>query len=218
MRSSRLTSFTAGALCMLVLGSGTAVAATGGKFILGRSNSASTTTTLTNTKGTALSLRAPAGRAPLAVNTSTKVSRLNADSVDGVSSENLARATNPTGVRSASSDAFESEEGVSGLDLLVAYADCPAGSTVTGGGYSDGSASGVVVDSSPGEDGTYWQVVVSVDPAAGEAPDAVLGWAVCYNPKGAIPRQAVARTSALEAKEVLTPQLREAAEQRADAR
>ena len=79
MRSSRITSFTAGALCMLVLGSGTAVAATGGKFILGRSNSASTTTTLTNTKGTALSLRAPAGRAPLAVNTSTKVSRLNAE-------------------------------------------------------------------------------------------------------------------------------------------
>src|SRR6187200_2903374 len=109
MRSSRLTSFTAGALCMLVLGSGTAVAATGGKFILGRSNTASTTTTLTNTKGTALSLRAPAGRAPLAVNTSTKVSRLNADSVDGVSSENIARATNPTGVRSASSSAFESE-------------------------------------------------------------------------------------------------------------
>ena len=218
MRSSRLTSFTAGALCMLVLGSGTAVAATGGKFILGRSNSASTTTTLTNTKGTALSLRAPAGRAPLAVNTSTKVSRLNADSVDGVSSENLARATNPTGIRSASSDAFESEVGVSGLDLLVAYADCPAGSTVTGGGYSDGSATGVVVDSSPGDDGTYWQVVVSVDPIAEEEPDAVIGWAVCYNPKAAIPRQAVARTSALEAKEVLTPELREAAEQRADAR
>jgi hypothetical protein len=202
---------------MLVLGSGSAVAATGGKFLLGRSNTASTTTTLTNAKGTALSLRARAGRAPLAVNTTTKVTHLNADSVDGVSSEKFARATNSTGIRSAYSDAFESEEG-SGPDLLIAFAECPAGSTVTGGGYSDGSASGVVVDSSPGDDGTYWQVVVSVDPAAGEAADSVIGWAVCYNPKAAIPRQPAARTSALEAKEVLTPQLREAAEQRADAR
>ena len=67
MRSSRLTSFTAGAICMLLLGSGTAVAATGGKFILGRGNTASTTSMLSNTRGTALSLAAPAGKAPLAV-------------------------------------------------------------------------------------------------------------------------------------------------------
>ena len=203
---------------MLVLGSGSAVAATGGKFLLGRSNTATKTSTVTNTKGTALSLRAPAGKAPLAVSNATKVTRLNADSVDGVSSENLARATNPTGIRSASSTAFESEEGVSGLDLLVAFADCPTGSTVTGGGFSDQSTSGLVVDSSPGEDGTYWQVVVSVNPDAEESPESVTGWAVCYNPKGAVPRQAVSRTSVSEAEKVLTPQLREAAEQRADAR
>ena len=59
---------------------------------------------------------------------------------------------------------------------------------------------------------------MSVDPIAEEAQDAVIGWAVCYNPKAAIPQLAVARTSALEAEEVLTPQLRETAEQRADAR
>ena len=89
MRSPRLTSFTAGALCMLVLGSGSAVAATGGKFILGRSNGASTTTTLTNSKGTALSLKAPANRAPLAVSNGVRVTNLNADKVDGVSAEGL---------------------------------------------------------------------------------------------------------------------------------
>ena len=126
MRSSRLTSFTAGALCVLVLGSGTAVAATGGRFILGRGNTASTTSTLTNTRGTALSLAAPAGRAPLAVSNGTKVARLNADTVDGLSSESFARASRTTTTVSAASTAFESAPGA-GEALLVAFADCPAG-------------------------------------------------------------------------------------------
>jgi hypothetical protein len=62
---------------------GTAVAATGGSFILGKSNSADAVSTLTNSTGPALSLRAPSGSAPLRVNRTVKVANLNADLLDG---------------------------------------------------------------------------------------------------------------------------------------
>jgi hypothetical protein len=65
---------------------GVGYAATGGHFILGHANSANQTSTLTNTTGTALSLRAPAGQAALRVNTGTKVANLNADRLDGLDS------------------------------------------------------------------------------------------------------------------------------------
>ena len=48
----------------------------------GNSNPSSSTTTLSNSKGRALSLKAPAGKAPLAVGNPTRVINLNADSVD----------------------------------------------------------------------------------------------------------------------------------------
>jgi hypothetical protein len=70
--------------------SGTAVAATGGTFILGQSNSASSVTRLTNSEGVALSLRSPAGTAPLAVNRPVVVTNLNADMVDGRHAADLA--------------------------------------------------------------------------------------------------------------------------------
>jgi hypothetical protein len=71
--------------------SGTAVAATGGTFILGKSNSADSVSTLTSSAGSALSLRSPAGSAPLQVNRRVKVERLNADLLDGIDSTGLAR-------------------------------------------------------------------------------------------------------------------------------
>jgi hypothetical protein len=76
--------------------SGTAVAATGGGFILGQKNTADTVSTLTNTAGSALSLRSPSGVAPLQVNRSVRVDRLNADLLDGRDSTAFARlgATN----------------------------------------------------------------------------------------------------------------------------
>lgn len=73
----------------LVGGAGAATAATGGTFILGRGNAATTPTGLTNTGGTALSLTSKAGTPPLAVSNSVKVSRLNADLLDGLSSSSL---------------------------------------------------------------------------------------------------------------------------------
>lgn len=70
---------------------GTAVAATGSTFLTGRSNTATTVTSLTNGAGTPLSLGARAGYAPLAVNSTTKVGRLNADLLDGLDSTSLQR-------------------------------------------------------------------------------------------------------------------------------
>ena len=74
---------------------GTAFAANGGSIVIGRSNSATATTTLTNSKGTALKLTSKSGTAPFAVSNSTKVSKLNADLIDGKDSTTLVnQATN----------------------------------------------------------------------------------------------------------------------------
>ena len=65
-------------------GTGTAYAANGGTFRLGQSNSATATTKLTNTKGTALKVISKAGTPPINVGSnSTKVSYFNADKLDG---------------------------------------------------------------------------------------------------------------------------------------
>ena len=90
LTSSTLTIVLAAGL--LVLGGiGVTMAATGGTFLLGKSNSAGATTSLTNSAGTALSLNSKAGTAPLKVNRTTKVSHLNADLLDGLDSSALQR-------------------------------------------------------------------------------------------------------------------------------
>jgi hypothetical protein len=68
---------------LVVAMSGTAVAATGGEFILGKANNATSVTSLSNTKGTALALSAPDGKPPLTVSNSTQVADLNASLLDG---------------------------------------------------------------------------------------------------------------------------------------
>lgn len=83
MRSRLLTTLLA---AMIVVGglNIAAYAATGGAFILGKSNSANKTTTLkSSANGAALKLAPKAGRPPLAVTSSQRVTRLNADQVDG---------------------------------------------------------------------------------------------------------------------------------------
>jgi len=79
------------ALIIAVGATGTAVAATGGTFILGKSNSASSLTTLSNSKGTALSLKAPSGSPALAVSNAKKIARLNADLLDNLDSTKFQR-------------------------------------------------------------------------------------------------------------------------------
>lgn len=72
-------------------GTGTAYAANGGTFRLGQSNSATATTKLTNTKGTALKIISKSSTPPLSVGSnSTKVPYLNADKVDGLNASQIA--------------------------------------------------------------------------------------------------------------------------------
>jgi hypothetical protein len=87
-------------LALSVALGGTTYAATGGNFILGQSNSATSTTGLsagttgpalraTNTStGTAASFNVAAGHPPFNVNSGTKVTNLNADKLDGKDATN----------------------------------------------------------------------------------------------------------------------------------
>ena len=63
--------------------SGTAYAATGGDFLLGKANTATSVTALTNSKGTALSLSASPATPPLKVSNSVQVPSLNASELGG---------------------------------------------------------------------------------------------------------------------------------------
>jgi hypothetical protein len=94
-------------------------AASGHSFILGRSNYANTQTTLTRTTaGAALGLYTRTGSAPLRITQPVRVPNLNADLVDGYSSE---RMVNQTRVYTQSI----STSGTSGF--TVTLADVPAG-------------------------------------------------------------------------------------------
>jgi hypothetical protein len=62
--------------------SGTAFAATGGTFILGKSNTARSVTGLANSRGTALSLSSATDKPPLTVGNSVRVPKLNASYLD----------------------------------------------------------------------------------------------------------------------------------------
>jgi hypothetical protein len=70
-------------IALFVAMSGTAVAATGGSFILGKPNTATTVTSLSNTKGTALSLSSTSTTPPMTVSNSVQVPKLNASELGG---------------------------------------------------------------------------------------------------------------------------------------
>jgi hypothetical protein len=79
-----------GTTALVVALSGTAVAATGGSFLLGHINKTTSNTVINNSKGTALVLAAKKGIAPFGVNgNTTKVPWLNADLLDGLDSSKL---------------------------------------------------------------------------------------------------------------------------------
>src|SRR4029077_20228686 len=80
-------------LALVLGGVGMAGAATGAAFILGRSNSETSTAKLSDSRGTPLSLSAPKNKAPLAVNRSVMVKNLNAQYLGGLSAASL----KPTG-------------------------------------------------------------------------------------------------------------------------
>ena len=173
--------FVAGAVFTVVIAGGGAVAATGGKFILGKSNSSGTTTTLQAGRGPALSLKS-SGSPALKVNNTRKVANLNADELDGLSAGSFARSNAKTGAFDFSGVPLDVDE--NGLDdLIVAFAQCPAGSQMTGGGAADLTATGVMFVSAPDVDET-WVAAVLVDENAGESAADVTASVVCYDSDG----------------------------------
>jgi hypothetical protein len=151
--------------------SGPAQAATN-YLIVGGLNETTHQTTLKNTAGTPLYLHAPSSVAPLKVNSSTVVTNLNADKLDGISSGSFARNSMVTGVIRSGSAHLDEE-----LNMYVATATCPEGTVRTGGG---GYTTGIVAAASaPEPDGLGWTVVGQFDARA---------YAVCLSPNGkAIP-------------------------------
>jgi hypothetical protein len=126
-------------LAAVLASSGTAVAVS---FVLGTTNTASTTTTLkspvngaalqlTNTNSTGgtsargLGINVPAGRPPMTVNSSVKVTNLNADKLDGNDSSAFLAA----GGKATDADK---------LDGLDSNAFLPAGGTAANADYLDG--------------------------------------------------------------------------------
>jgi hypothetical protein len=182
-RTGKSASFIAGAVIAAVVvgGGGVAWAATGKPLLIGQSNKGTKTTKIVNTKGTPLGLTARAGRAPLTVNSKGKVANLNADLVDGVSSESFARTKGQFGVIAANG-VFQDVDGDGAQDSLWAVAACPAGTQLTGGGTNNYTGNTTIISSS------YkgaWVSASIADPTA-DTPDNVVAYAICYNPTGAV--------------------------------
>jgi hypothetical protein len=149
-------------LALVIALSGGAYAANGGSLILGRGNSASSLTGVSNSKGVAFSFRSKTGSAPFTVNgNSVKVSSLNADKVDGLDSTQLRGQTGPAGPQgpqgpqgSAGADGADGDDGApgpqgpAGAGLLAVFGDgsdgaatfdgaaTPAGTTKSGSTYT----------------------------------------------------------------------------------
>ena len=79
-------------LALFLALTGWGYAATGGRLILGHSNTAGKTTTLKAKKGPAASFKVKRGTAPFKVSSGKKVAKLNADKLDGVSSSGFYRS------------------------------------------------------------------------------------------------------------------------------
>lgn len=172
---SRKSSFAVGASVALVVGMGSAYAATGSTFLSGYTNYATTTTGIYNTAGTPLALTARAGYAPMTVNSAARVTNLNADRLDGFSSESLALTTGRTGFITGSID---------DADGYANTARCPAGTIAVGGGGFASDLYDYLYYSGPDTD-EYGNVKANSWAVFAD------GWATayvnCYNPRGNVP-------------------------------
>lgn len=183
------------ATLMLVVGLDyVAVAATGKGFVLGRSNSAGTQTTLTRTTaGTTLQLNSKAGSAPLKVNRPVKATNLNADLLDGKDQSRFALASGNVKAYDLRGKRFDLD-GNGFTDAIIASGTCPTGTRRTGGGGADFTATGVMVMNAP-DSGRSWTVAVLVDENVAEDPSDVTASVVCYSPRG-VPAGGYARMAA----------------------
>jgi hypothetical protein len=78
---------------LVIAMTGTGYAATGGTFLLGRTNKASAVSSLSNSQGTALSLSSKQGTPPLKVGNSVLVPRLNAGELGGLPAAQFMQGT-----------------------------------------------------------------------------------------------------------------------------
>ncbi len=119
LRSLHPAAASALTLAFVIGGAGLADAATGGNFILGKANSERSTASLKSSRGTPLSLVAPSGRAPLAVNRNVMVKNLNANYVSGLSATQL-KATGGDGIRTTAVTIGGPQKEVAGTGALPA--------------------------------------------------------------------------------------------------
>lgn len=77
-------------------------------------------------------------------------------------------------------------DGNGSTDTIVAFATCPPGTQLTGGGMGNYTRSGITLESAPAEEPETYFVVVGVDESVTEDPADVYASATCYNPTGPI--------------------------------
>ena len=155
----------AGAALTIGVG-GVGYAATGGNFILGQANSASTTSSLHNPYGTALSLTSNAGTPALRVSNAVKVGNLNADLLDGLNSTAFAKAGSVVRVSAPTHTPSE------GPINRQARAYCATGEHAVGGG-ADVRA---LTEDRLGEYFTFERGSTACRAARGPGPGLAVGW------------------------------------------
>jgi hypothetical protein len=125
--------------------SGTAYAATGGTFILGRANTANSVSSLSNRHGTALSLSSAKGKPPLSVSSSVQVPKLNASQLGGIPAGGFI-----TGIGHASSGQ-ESLTGTGSISVALT-----TGSALIGQCDSGGTGADLFLSLGTGASASWW--------------------------------------------------------------
>ncbi len=159
----RATVFMVGLAVILALVFGaatTAMGADGKPFLLGKRNVATLASKLINRgEGPALSLKVGEGQPPLAVNSSARVAKLNADKLDGLDSTELRQRTGVYMV----SEVHEGTANTTTFDALP----CDEGDEILAGGYVALSSGARVGASHSQSNGTEWITGLESGSAAG---------------------------------------------------
>ncbi len=177
MRVGRVTALALGVAVMLAMVVGVASAAfgaNGDSWRLGRGNIATAITALGGTLGvngpmlrlinnnagtddTALDLRVQAGESPMTVNSSTRVTNLNADQLDGQDSSQFVPTSTNAFLRNST---YRNESAVGAGTLLgdgtfVISEGCAPGDTLLSGGPANINATSTLLESFPDGAGSW---------------------------------------------------------------
>ncbi|HEX4090275.1 MAG TPA: hypothetical protein VHZ33_16300 [Trebonia sp.] len=159
--------------------SGTAYAATGGTFVLGRANTEGSAASLSNTHGTALNLSSATGKPPLTVNRTVQIPRLNASELQGVSASGFVHGTGHAGSKRVTI----SGAGATALALTT-------GSALIGQCDNGGAGADLYLSLGLGASATWWN-------NAGVASSATSGFITALSPKVFMVTAQVAEGSAI---------------------